>query len=243
MSKDFFPPCLALICHKKPQQETIIFLLLGITSRAVLCLWLISTFFSSHVVPKRYKKTFWLGWVRTRPARLTSQSSVHYSETFRVSRQTMNFLEALNRFGTHFVLSANLFILLPIRFSTTCRLVDWVQIHTNFFKVAIALVDLLFLSSCFSCQIPYAPYLARQFSKLYRHLHFQARKLKFGPNIDAWLTNKCINFQHITFNTNVAHHFVVRVPKKSCAQQYNRKIIIFSSWTTSNHCWANRFDI
>ena len=30
--------------------------------------------------------------------------------------------------------------------------------------------------------VPYAPYLARQFSKLHRHLHFQARELKFGTN-------------------------------------------------------------
>ena len=92
-------------------------------------------------------------------------------------------------------------------------------------------------------QIPYAPYLARQFSKPHWQLRFKPRELKLGSNIAEWLTIKCINFQRHISARKDAINFCVKVLKKCCAQQYNGKNTIFSTCTTSNYYWAVNIQI
>ena len=86
--------------------------------------------------------------------------------------------------------------------------------------------------------IPYAPYLARQFSKPHRSHNFEARKLKFGTNVVPWSMYKCINFQLIISDTSGTIYFLVMVPKKSCAHQYNEKFKNFATFVHLNCCVA-----
>ena len=86
--------------------------------------------------------------------------------------------------------------------------------------------------------IPYAPYLARQFSKPHRSHNFEARKLKFGTNVVPWSMHKCINFQLIISDTSGTIYFLVMVPKKSCAHQYNEKFKNFATFVHLNCCVA-----
>ena len=87
-------------------------------------------------------------------------------------------------------------------------------------------------------QLPYAPYLARQFSKPHRSHNFEARKLKFGTNVVPWSMYKCINFQLIISDTSGTIYFLVMVPKKSCAHQYNEKFKNFATFVHLNCCVA-----
>ena len=66
--------------------------------------------------------------------------------------------------------------------------------------------------------LPYAPYLARHFSKSCWRLDFLTRIPKFGTNVAQWLIDKRVNFQPNILDRNGEIHFYMEALKKCCAQ-------------------------
>ena len=76
--------------------------------------------------------------------------------------------------------------------------------------------------------VPYAPYLAPQYSKLHWHLHFLPRKLKFDTNVAQCMGNRGGggNFQRKIFDKNEAIYFLVKTPKKVARNRTMEKTIV-----------------
>ena len=91
--------------------------------------------------------------------------------------------------------------------------------------------------------LPYAPYLAQQFSKLHRLLHFWPSELKFCLNLVHYKAKKIAKFQPNISDRSREICVPVTAPKKSRAQQYNEKKTIFTNYTNLDHFWAKSFYI
>ena len=105
----------------------------------------------------------------------------------------------------------------------------FVAVNTVILTNWVALIDTALL---------YAPYLARQFSKLHRRLHFWPRELKFCSNLVHYKTKKVAKFQLNISDRSREICVLVTAPKKSRAQQYNEKKTIFTNYTNLDQFWA-----